>query len=355
MPCSELWPARRSLAWRLGSAGVMGLTGTISRALLYGLNTVQTQNLVSFLKLLDQRRSGGSRQGLLTVSNHISVLDDPLMWGVLPLKYAFDPANLRWGLGAHDICFKKKFTSSFFTLGQVLPTYRLFHSPHGGLFQPTMAESIRLLSGEEPSPPSEPNGLTFATDAGDVYPSPSGFRLRNAWIHVFPEACVHQHPMLVLRYFKWGVSRLILESNPAPLLVPMFIDGIQHIMHEHRRSPRWLPRIGQKVHVVFGDALDTGHVFGRQRAIWRRLIEEQAGQARPLVDHSYPEQLKYGSEAIQLRIEVAETVRSAVAGLRGASGYPPDDPTFALARTWQREPPQRRFKSPVDGSIVHKE
>ena len=35
-------------------------------------------------------------------------LDDPIMWGVLPLKYVFNPVSLRWGLGAHDICFKNK-------------------------------------------------------------------------------------------------------------------------------------------------------------------------------------------------------------------------------------------------------
>lgn len=35
-------------------------------------------------------------------------LDDPLIWGVLPLRYALDPENLRWSLGAHDICFKNK-------------------------------------------------------------------------------------------------------------------------------------------------------------------------------------------------------------------------------------------------------
>lgn len=30
------------------------------------------------------------------------------MWGVLPLRYAFNPSNMRWGLGAHDICYKNK-------------------------------------------------------------------------------------------------------------------------------------------------------------------------------------------------------------------------------------------------------
>lgn len=312
------------------------------------------------------------------LNSFVHSLDDPLIWGVLPLKYVFDPVNLRWGLGAHDICFRKlvmplstaifriptddsfiaysKFTSWFFTVGQVLPTYRLLHSPYGGLFQPTITEAIRLLSSDSPSPSSECHGPTFTIDSGEAFPSPSFFRtLRNAWIHLFPEACVHQHPTLALRYFKWGVSRLILETNPAPQLVPIFIDGTQHIMHEQRRSPRWLPRIGRTVHIVFGDVLDTGRVFGRQREHWRRLLQQHGEHVRPLGAHDYPEQLKHGREAVQLRIEVAEAVRKAVAGLRGASGYSHDDPTFALARTWQSEPSQRRFRSPVDGSIVHRE
>jgi monolysocardiolipin acyltransferase len=30
------------------------------------------------------------------------------MWGILPMKYFFDMENLRYGLGAHDICYKNK-------------------------------------------------------------------------------------------------------------------------------------------------------------------------------------------------------------------------------------------------------
>ncbi|RXG45337.1 hypothetical protein VDGE_30089 [Verticillium dahliae] len=143
------------------------------KAFLYGLNDVQTEGLKPFLKLLDERQGGNRRQGLITVSNHISVLDDPVTWGVLPLKYAFKPRNLRWGLGAHDICFKNKFMSTFFSLGQVLPTHRLLHSPHGGLFQPTMNEAVRVLSGEATSPPSGALGPTFTTKAEE---NRAGFR-----------------------------------------------------------------------------------------------------------------------------------------------------------------------------------
>jgi hypothetical protein len=47
------------------------------------------------------------RTRLTKVSNR---LDDPLIWGVLPLvPYGSDPSNHRWGLGAHDICFKNQY------------------------------------------------------------------------------------------------------------------------------------------------------------------------------------------------------------------------------------------------------
>lgn len=62
----DLRPARRGFSWRLGSSMVMGLTGAIARSFLYGLNKVETVGLEPFLKLLDERRAGHSKQGLLT-------------------------------------------------------------------------------------------------------------------------------------------------------------------------------------------------------------------------------------------------------------------------------------------------
>jgi len=62
-----------------------------------------------FLETLDRRRKPEERdRGLLTVSNHVSVVDDPLIWGVLPFSYAFNPGNHRWSLGSYDICFQSK-------------------------------------------------------------------------------------------------------------------------------------------------------------------------------------------------------------------------------------------------------
>jgi hypothetical protein len=35
-------------------------------------------------------------------------MDDPILWGILPFGYLFNPDNLRWGLGSYDLCFTNK-------------------------------------------------------------------------------------------------------------------------------------------------------------------------------------------------------------------------------------------------------
>ncbi|KAF4493106.1 Lysophosphatidylcholine acyltransferase [Colletotrichum fructicola Nara gc5] len=354
MAATEAVPDRPSLPWRMASATVMTLTGAISRVFLYALNDIQTEGQDEFLGLLDKRRAGHADRGLITVSNHISVLDDPLIWGVLPLRYNMIPENSRWSLGAHDICFKNSFFTTFFTLGQVLPTYRMLHSPHGGLFQPTMTQAIRILS--EPGSVYT-RGATFKAGANENFKSPAYYGVNhNAWIHVFPEGCVHQHPQNALRYFKWGVSRLILESDPAPQLVPIFIDGFKNIMPEDREWPRFLPRIGAKIRVIYGSAVDVDEVFRESRSKWKRMVRKQEEVlGRSLNAGEVPEVLKDHPEAIQLRMEVAKTVRAMVQNLRLKAGYSDDDHSYALAKTWEREPKTKHFQSPVDDSLVRKE
>ncbi|KAI1374679.1 acyltransferase [Hypoxylon crocopeplum] len=357
-----------SLPWRMTSSVVMGLTAALSRGFLYGFNSVEVTGLERFLDVLDKRKDAEKRQrGLITVSNHISVMDDPIMWGVLPLRYAFNPSNHRWGLGAHDICFKNKLLGSFFSSGQVLPTHRSQHSPNGGLFQPTVPQAIRLLSSqpfispkmelpEEPQDVPDPftsGGLTFTTTGTDRYVAPSAYsKNRHSWVHVFPEACVHQHPKMLLRYFKWGVSRMILESEPVPDVLPIFIDGTQRIMPEDRGWPRFLPRFAVRFRVAFGDLLDAEEAFGDLRARWRDLVRKER---KTLAMGELTDNLKFGEEAVGLRIEVARRVRDEILKVRRSMGYPDDDgPGFELAETWAREPSKDRFKSNVDDSLVNK-
>ncbi|KAI0906752.1 acyltransferase [Ustulina deusta] len=349
-------PAQPSLPRRVTSSLIMGLTASLSRVFIYGLNSVEVTGLQRFLDMLDKRKDVNRRQrGLLTVCNHASVSDDPIMWGVLPFGHAFNPSNHRWSLGAQDICFKNGLLGAFFSAGQVLPTHRLQYSPHGGLFQPTVTQAIRLLSAQ-PFLKPPPSSKAMADEVDIPGLSPVYAENRHSWVHVFPEACVHQHPKMFMRYFKWGVSRMILESEPMPDVLPIFVDGTQHMMPENRGWPRFLPRFGVKLRVAFGEPVDAEKIFGDLRARWQELVRQEHSKTQmPQVLGELSDELKYGEEAMELRVEVARRVREEVSKVRRSLGYSDEEPRgFELAETWEREPEKDRFKSNVDESLVNK-
>ncbi|CAP68739.1 uncharacterized protein PODANS_7_7090 [Podospora anserina S mat+] len=389
-----------SLSMRVKSSVIMGITGLISRCFLHGFNTVETHGLAQFRELLDSRADPEKRErGLLTgifspsfilcciniflyFSNHVSVLDDPMVWGLLPLSYAFNPNNLRWTLGAHDICFKNQLFSSFFTHGQVLPCHRSKHSPHGGLFQPCMTQAIRLLSHPSPSPPASPYYTTTGTDS-ILSPLTHPQHRRYSWVHVFPEGLVHQHPDVDLRYFKWGVARLILESEPSPDIVPMFIDGTQKCMAEDRGFPKFLPRVGKTVRVTFGGVLDYEATFGDLKARWDELVRRETkkgnttktvgwlwktavieqtddgdGDGQRQVGELTSEELRNGREAREIRIEVARRMREEILRLRSERGvYKESEESFGRAETWRVDKGEegKKYRSRVDGSQINQD
>ena len=159
-----------------------------------------------------------------------------------------------------------------------------------------------------------------------------------------------------MRYFKWGVSRLILEPIECPDVVPMFIEGTDEVMHESRTFPRFIPRIGKSIHVTFGEQVDTGARFGDLRKRWRELADRDA---KAHGYHEYPEltvglvsdTLLHNEEAIELRKECTKRVREEVLKVRRSRGYPDEDPKCGLVETWQREGPKQEGKMD-DGSWV---
>jgi monolysocardiolipin acyltransferase len=263
--------------------------------------------------------------------------------------------------------------SAGFTYGQVLPTHRLRHSSYGGLFQPTMTQAIRLLShgpyqqytvdtqsllhslppassatsdrtdGDDIPDPFSMSALTYSTTGQDSFPAPSAYlSRRHAWIHIFPEGFVHQHPQKHMRYFKWGVSRLILEAEPCPDVVPMWIEGPQDVMHESRKFPRFIPRPGKTVSVTFGEKLDESVVFEDLRRRWLQLKNAEEGRlGRKLSMGELTDALKYGDEAVNLRMECTMRVRREVLKLRKRRGLPDEDPKAGWVETYRQEGPKR--------------
>lgn len=268
--------------------------------------------------------------------------------------------------------------STFFVLGQVLPTHRLHKDPHGGPFQPTLREAIRLLSRPPFTPSSTASPVdrsfkspdlsdpfssptshfTYTTDGIDTFPAPSAYATRPySWIHIFPEGRVHQHPQKAMRYFKWGVARLILEPDACPDIVPMWIEGHNEIMHENRAAPRWLPRVGKRCGVWFGENVggeSEGNVFHELRERWRSLVEDDRRRRKggpELEVGVLSEELKYGPEAVKLREECTMRVRGAVLRVRRERGLPDEDPKEGLVETWRAEGGSREGQMD-DGSLV---
>lgn len=44
-------------------------------------------------------------------------------------------------------------------------------------------------------------------------------------VHIFPEGKIKQDTLDECRRFKWGISRILMESKTAPLVVPIWIRG----------------------------------------------------------------------------------------------------------------------------------
>jgi monolysocardiolipin acyltransferase len=293
-------------------------------------------------------------------------------------------------------CNSHSILNTFFSYGNTLPMHRIAHSKYGGIFQPTMTQVIRLLSdphatSSAPSqgnltdlttlpptptslsslPPSDPfssSQLTYTTNGLDSFPAPSFYpSRRHSWIHVFPEGKIHQHPDKIMRYFKWGVARMILESEPCPDVLAMWIDGPQIVMANERTFPRPLPRPGNDVSITFGERMDVEAVFGPFRERWRELVRRAEVKRSRLGDAMKPaeypgnrqlgevhdQELRYGAEAEQLRKEVTLAVRNEVLKVRRSTGLPDEDPKCSRVETWREEGSVDKGEGNMkDGSVV---
>lgn len=74
---------------------------------------------------------------LITVTNHESMLDEPLIISIMGMKVLFLPHLVKWTLATEDVCFSSYFRSTFFSIGKVMPIQR-----GGGLFQVQFTEFI---------------------------------------------------------------------------------------------------------------------------------------------------------------------------------------------------------------------
>lgn len=129
---------------------------------------------------------------LITVLNHASTVDDPLIWAaVLPFwQTLLHLPRARWSLGAEELTFTNPLTSWFFGNGRVIGIRR-----GEGIWQRGMNVAVDLLR-------------------------------KGHWISIFPEGRVAANSAQLER-LRWGIGRLIMESNPKPLIVPIIHRGFE--------------------------------------------------------------------------------------------------------------------------------
>ncbi|KAG4158101.1 hypothetical protein ERO13_D02G101400v2 [Gossypium hirsutum] len=202
--------------------------GAFAKAVATLLNTTSVHNADTLIRLVRSRPPGIP---LLTVSNHMSTLDDPLLWGFKGFP-SLDANLARWVLSAEDICFKNYALTYFFRLGKCIPITR-----GAGIYQEHMNEALQCLN----------NG---------------------AWLHTFPEGKVSQEDAPIRR-LKWGTASLIVRGHVTPIVLPMVHSGFEEVMPEKffldRRPP--FPLCNKKIKIMIGQPLEFDIPKMRQVAI----------------------------------------------------------------------------------------
>ncbi|WCJ32867.1 Phospholipid/glycerol acyltransferase family protein [Euphorbia peplus] len=210
------------------------------------VNTTYVHNADTLLHLVRSRSPGVP---LITVSNHMSTLDDPLMWGFPGFPTA-DSNLARWALAAEDICFKNPLLSYFFRLGKCIPITR-----GGGIYQEHMNEALE--------------------------------RLRDgAWLHTFPEGKVSQVDAPIGR-LKWGTASLIVRAPITPIVLPIVHKGFEEVMPEKYwfgRRPL-LPLCNKTINIVVGEPIEFDLPKMRQTAISMSRNLPFSSKGWPIVSH----------------------------------------------------------------------
>eukprot|EP00048_Salpingoeca_helianthica_P006245 m.96264 g.96264 ORF g.96264 m.96264 type:complete len:288 (+) comp13931_c0_seq3:1705-2568(+) len=233
-PWQWRFPAQPNRVWSAMSHFACFSVGTLSAIFMRYFANVEVHNREGLDILVDTSRPRD--QGIISVSNHPSCLDDPLNWGVLPPSVWLNRRRVRWSLGGDNICFSRPSHALFFTLGQTIPVRRGI-----GVYQ---------------------RGIDYAIEQLD----------KGAWVHIFCEGRVNQETELLR--LKWGVGRLLLEPKHTPIVVPFYVRGMQRVLPNHT----YFPRFGEKVHMRVGHPLDFS---ARVAALQKTIALEDSDEDTP--------------------------------------------------------------------------
>ncbi|XP_057778117.1 uncharacterized protein LOC130996865 [Salvia miltiorrhiza] len=208
-----------SVLTRMLQAVAVPVLGNVCHVFMHGLNRVQIFGAEKLQQVVTHRPENKS---LITVSNHVASMDDPLVIAsLLPPSILFDANGLRWTLCASDRCFKNPVTSAFFKSVKVLPVSR-----GDGIYQKGMDLAISKLNG-------------------------------GGWVHIFPEGSRSRDGGKTMGSAKRGIGRLVLDADNTPIVVPFVHTGMQNVMPVGAK----FPRVGKTVTVLVGDPISFDDII----------------------------------------------------------------------------------------------
>uniref|UniRef100_T1IJL0 Tafazzin family protein n=1 Tax=Strigamia maritima TaxID=126957 RepID=T1IJL0_STRMM len=236
LPVDVSWPLpnlnRSHKLWTVGSAILVPTVGVMSKVFSCWFNSFNVYNREILINALDNRPSS---QPLITVSNHYSCLDDPMLWaGLLEFRHFFTPKKIRWSLAATDICFTNELHALFFSLGRTVPIVR-----GNGVYQKAMDFVLERLN-------------------------------KGEWVHIFPEGKVNMSKECLR--IKWGVGRLIAESKICPVVIPLFHLGMDEVLPN---TPPYYPKTNKKITVVVGEPIALEETIRELREANKNAVEQR--------------------------------------------------------------------------------
>ncbi|GMG99739.1 hypothetical protein Nepgr_001579 [Nepenthes gracilis] len=209
----DIYAEEDSAITRMLQSLAVPILGNVCHVFMHGFNSVQVYGAEKLHQVLLHRPKD---KPLITVSNHVASMDDPLVIAsLLPPRVLMEAHNLRWTLCATDRCFKNPVASAFFKCVKVLPVSR-----GDGLYQKGLDMAISKLN--------------------------SG-----GWVHIFPEGSRSRDGGRTVGFAKRGVGRLVLDADNTPIVVPFVHTGMQEIVP----IGATFPRIGKTVTVLIGDPI----------------------------------------------------------------------------------------------------
>ncbi len=153
-----------------------------------------------------------------------------------------------------------------------------------------------------------------------------------------------------MRYYRWGITRLILESEKPPIIVPIFTKGLDKIMPEALPDAgffeEFLPKnMRAEIVVKIGNAIDDKIIL-QARLKWKELMDKYSNLSSnsssttsltsPLLQ-DFTKELMNSPEVQKLRSDVAAMLRNAVLNVRSKHlDLIPEDKRFSSVEYWSK-------------------